>query len=60
MSKLEIEMNDSIDDLIVRLQSAKENPSPQKKMDMVTATGVQLTSTVDFWNYKLEKYRNNV
>ncbi len=36
------------------------NPSPQGKIIGVEATGVQLQSTVEFWNYKLEKLLNGV
>ena len=60
MTELEIEMNNSIIDLIYRLERAKANPSPQGKINEVEGTGVQLASTLEFWNYKLEKLLNGV
>lgn len=60
MTELEIEMNNSIIDLIHRLEGVMNNPSPQGKINGVEATGVQLASTVEFWNYKLEKLLNGV
>jgi hypothetical protein len=61
MTELEIEINKSIDDIIVRLLNVLEsNASPQNKMDQLQAAGVQLSSAVEFWNYKLEKLRNGV
>lgn len=60
MSELEIEMNNSIIDLIHRLEAVMNNPSPQGKIIGVEAAGVQLASTLEFWNYKLEKLLNGV
>lgn len=60
MTMLEIEMNNSIIDLIHRLEQVMDNPSPQGKIIGVEAAGVQLASIVEFWNYKLEKYRNSI
>ena len=60
MTELEIEMNNSIIDLIHRLEAVMNNPSPQGKFIGVEATGVQLQSTLEFWNYKLEKLLNGV
>lgn len=60
MSELEIEMNNSIIDLIHRLERVMDNPSPQGKIIGVEAAGVQLASTLEFWNHKLEKFLNGV
>ncbi len=60
MTELEIEMNNSIIDLIHRLEAVMNNPSPQGKIIGVEAAGVQLASTLEFWNYKLDKYKNGV
>lgn len=60
MSELEIEMNNSIIDLIYRLERAKANPSPQGKINEVEGAGVQLASTVEFWNCKLDNYKNGI
>lgn len=60
MTELEIEMNNSIIDLIHRLEQAMNNPSPQGKIIGVEGAGVQLQSTLEFWQYKLDNYRNGV
>lgn len=60
MTELETEMNNSIIDLIHRLERVMDNPSPQGKIIGVEAAGVQLASTLEFWNYKLEKLLNGV
>lgn len=60
MTELKTEMNNSIINLIHRLEQVMDNPSPQGKIIGVEAAGVQLSSIIEFWNYKLEKYRNGV
>lgn len=60
MTKLETEMNNSIIDLIHRLERVMDNPSPQGKIIGVEAAGVQLASTLEFWNYKLDNYKNGI
>ena len=60
MTELETEMNNSIIDLIHRLEQVMNNPSPQGKIIGVEAAGVQLASTLEFWNCKLDNYKNGV
>lgn len=60
MTELEIEMNNSIIDLIHRLEGAMNNPSPQGKIIGVEGAGMQLASTVEFWNCKLDNYKNGI
>lgn len=60
MTMLEIEMNNAIDELILQLQAAKQSNMPQSKVNAVEKVSTHCDTFSEFWNYKLEKYRNSI
>ena len=60
MTELEIEINNDIDNLTIRLNEIKEIRDCQRKLDNLDNIRVGMKVITDHWNYKLEKLRDNV
>lgn len=53
-------INADIDTIIQRLEETKRIIGAQDKIDEVLKSADGVQNVVNYWNYKLEKYRNGI